>query len=115
MIQITIRKDEETGSPVVNVVSSFFDEEPGWFLSEGLQVELVKELESHLYQVGGEHTDFDLPIMEAIDILDMLRDTVSTKVWIIHYIIAHFPHQLNMMFGKDISNKNIHCKLLLLF
>ena len=70
MVQITIRKDEETGFPVMSVVSSSFDEEPGWFLSEGLKAELVKELKSHL---GGEFSeDFDPSIMEAIDILDMM-------------------------------------------
>jgi len=68
MIQITIRKDEETGSPVVNVVSSFFDEEPGWFLSEGLEAELVKELKSHL---GGEFSE-DFDPKEALDIVSGL-------------------------------------------
>ena len=50
------------------MVSSFFDEEPGWFLSEGLEAELVKELKSHL---GGEFSE-DFDPKEALDIVSGL-------------------------------------------
>jgi hypothetical protein len=73
MVQITIRKNRDIGFPVVGVVSSSFDEEHEWLLSENLAAELVKELESHLYQVGGEFSDFDLPIMEAVDMVSVAQ------------------------------------------
>jgi hypothetical protein len=71
MVQITIRKNRDIGFPVVGVVSSSFDEEHEWLLSESLAAELVKELKSHLYQVRGEFTDSDLPIKEALDMVSV--------------------------------------------
>ena len=73
MVQITIRKNRDIGFPVVGVVSSSFDEAHEWLLSENLAAELVKELESHLYQVRGEFTDSDLPIKEALDMLSVAQ------------------------------------------
>ena len=65
---ISISRDEETGSPMVDVFSELFKEKVGWFPSESLKAELVKELRSRL---GGEFAnDFDPTIMDVVDMLE---------------------------------------------